>query len=108
MWARMTAPRSHAVTAASWAWAPGTRGRAVRGAVVRIDATTPDSFALYRAKVRGAWVMLRPPAFVWNNDGPPMAAADSERQRAAFRGLFGGGQRLDSAARARLTQFNTD
>src|SRR2546428_10205968 len=37
-----------------------------------------------------------------------MAAADSERQRAAFRGLFGGGQRLDSAARARLTQFSTD
>src|SRR5213078_4249101 len=55
---------------------------------------------------KGAWVMLRPPQFVWNNDGPPMTAADSERQRAAFRGFVGGGQRLDSATRARIMQFN--
>src|SRR5438094_7404200 len=52
--------------------------------------------------------MLRPPQFVWNNDGPAMTAADSERQRAAFRGFVGGGQRLDSATRARIMQFNTD
>jgi len=105
---RMTAPRGHDVAAASWAWAPGTNGKTVSGPVVRIDATTPESLDANKGKVKGAWVMLRPPSFVWNNDGPPMAAADSERQRAAFRGLFGGGQRLDSAARARLTQFNTD
>src|SRR2546426_2998155 len=28
--------------------------------------------------------------------------------RAGFRGFLGGGQRLDSAARARITQFNND
>jgi len=105
---RMTAPRLHDVAAASWAWAPGTSGKTVNGPVVRIDASTPESLDANKGKVKGAWVMLRAPSFVWNNDGPPMAAADSERQRAAFRGLFGGGQRLDSAARARLTQFNTD
>ncbi len=108
MWMRMTAPRLHDVAAASWAWAPGTSGKTVNGPVVRIDASTPESLDANKGKVKGAWVMLRAPSFVWNNDGPPMAAADSERQRAAFRGLFGGGQRLDSAARARLTQFNTD
>ena len=108
MWARMTAPRTHAVSAASWAWAPGTGGRAVRGAVVRIDATTPDSFALYRRKVRGAWVMLRPPAFVWNNDGPPMTAADSQRQRDFFRTVFGPFRDADSVTRARMQQFGND
>src|SRR2546430_11588114 len=57
-----------------------------------------------------SFVMLRAPSFVWNNDGPPMTAADTERMRAGFRGggFFGGGQRLDSAARARITQFNND
>src|SRR3989442_13240631 len=37
-----------------------------------------------------------------------MTAADTERMRAGFRGFLGGGQRLDSAARARITQFNND
>src|SRR3989442_9891325 len=37
-----------------------------------------------------------------------MKPADSERMRAAFRGFLGGGQRPDSVARARMTQFNTD
>src|SRR2546422_9875248 len=57
--ARMTAPRAHDVIAASWAWAPGTGGAAITGPVVRIDATTPDSFAVYRARVKKAWVMTR-------------------------------------------------
>src|SRR6058998_212918 len=108
MWMRLTAPRVHDVVAASWAWAPGTNGKTVSGPVVRIDASTPESLEANKARVKGAWVMLRPPAFVWNNDGPPMTPADSERLRAAFRGFLGGGQRPDSAARARLTQFNTD
>src|SRR5438445_9719809 len=108
MWMRLTAPRVHDVVAASWAWAPGTNGKTVSGPVVRIDASTPESLEAGKARVKGAWVMLRPPAFVWNNDGPPMTPADSERLRAAFRGFLGGGQRPDSAARARMTQFNTD
>ena len=108
MWMRLVAPRMHDVVAASWAWAPGTNGKTVSGPVVRIDASTAESIEANRARVKGAWVMLRPPQFVWNNDGPPMTAADSERQRAAFRGFVGGGQRLDSATRARIMQFNTD
>lgn len=108
MWARMTAPRAHPVTAASWAWSPGTGGRAVRGPVVRIDATGPDSFALYRGKVRGAWVMLRPPTPVWNTDGPPMTAADSQRQRDFFRTMFAPFRDADSTTRARMQQFGND
>src|SRR5205807_3372428 len=102
MWMRLVAPRTHDVVAASWAWAPGTNGKTASGPVVRIDASTAESIEANRARVKGAWVMLRPPQFVWNNDGPPMTAADSERQRAAFRGFVGGGQRLDSATRARI------
>ena len=78
---RMTAPRAHDVTAASWAWAPGTGGATVTGPVVRIDATTPDSFALYHGRVKRAWVMTRASSLVWNTDGPAMTAADSPRQR---------------------------
>ncbi len=108
MWMRMTAPRAHDIVAASWAWAPGTGGKTVSGPVVRINASTAESLEVYKAKVKGAFVMLRAPSFVWNNDGPPMTAADTERMRAGFRGFAGGGQRLDSAARARITQFNND
>ena len=109
MWVRMVAPRVHEVIGASWAWAPGTGGKTIRGPVVRIDATNADSLAAYRAKITGAFVMIDAPSFVWNNDGPEMTAADSARRRAQFGG--GGGnnaQRGDSAARAARQQFQTD
>ena len=61
---RMVAPRAHDVVAASWAWAPGTNGKTVRGPVVRIDASTPESLEANKAKVKGAWVMLRPSSIV--------------------------------------------
>jgi len=108
LWVRMTAPRTHDVIAASWAWAPGTNGRTIRGPVVRIDGSTPDSLAANLRAVRGAFVMLRPPAPAWNNDGPPMTAADSAKQREYFRGVFAPFQNADSATRARLQQFQTD
>jgi len=107
MWMRLVAPRAHDVLAASWAWAPGTGGKPVTGAVVRIDASTPESLDAYKAKIKGAWVMLRPAAMVWNNDGPAMSAADTQRMRAQFRGPQAGLPR-DSAARARQQQFNAD
>ncbi|HXI32688.1 MAG TPA: M20/M25/M40 family metallo-hydrolase [Gemmatimonadales bacterium] len=107
MWMRMTAPRAHDVVAASWAWAPGTGGKPASGPVVRIDASTPESLAANKGKVKGAWVMLRAASLVWNNDGPPMTAADSQRQRDFFRGFQQGAPR-DSAARARQQQFNAD
>src|SRR5437899_1348778 len=104
----MTAPRTHDVIAASWAWAPGTNGKTIRGSVVRIDGSTPDSLAANLRAVRGAFVMLRPPAPVWNNDGPPMTAADSAKQREYSRSVFAPFQNADSATRARLQQFQTD
>jgi len=105
---RMTAPRAHDVTAASWAWAPGTGGSVRTGPVVRIDATTPDSFAAYRGKVKGAWVMTRAPAPVWNGDGPAMTAADSQSQREYFRNVFTPFRDADSLTRARMQQFAND
>ncbi|HEY6809469.1 MAG TPA: M20/M25/M40 family metallo-hydrolase [Gemmatimonadales bacterium] len=108
MWARMTAPRAHDVVAASWAWAPGTNGRPATGPVVRIDASSAESLAANRAKVKGAWVMLRPPSMVWNNDGPAMTAEDSAKLRERFRAFQNAGQRPDSAERARRQQFATD
>ena len=106
--ARMTAPRDHDVTAASWAWAPGTGGVTRSGPVVRIDAGTPDSFALGRGRVKGAWVMTRPPSLVWNTDGPAMTAADSQRQRDFIRSVFTPFRDADSVTRARMQQFSND
>src|SRR5207244_11630170 len=101
-------PGAADVIAGGWAWAAGTNGRTIEGPVVRIDGSTPDSRAANLRAVRGAFVMLRPPAPVWNNDGPPMTAADSAKQREYFRGVFAPFQNADSATRARLQQFQTD
>src|SRR5207244_6286186 len=57
---------------------------------------------------KGAWVMSRPPSFVWNNDGVPMTAADSQRQRDFFRSVFAPARDADSATRARLQQLAND
>jgi hypothetical protein len=108
MWARLVAPRTHDLVAASWAWTVGTDGKTVRGPVVRIDASTPESLAANRARVKGAWVMLAGPTMVWNNDGPPMTAADSQRQRDFFRRAFGPVAGLDSVQRAARIQFQND
>src|SRR6266566_1623371 len=105
---RLTGSRPHEVTAASWAWAPGTGGATVTGPVVRIDASTPDSLAAHRRWVKGAWVMTRVPSLVWNNDGPPMTGADSARQREFIRTVFTPFRDADSATRARLQQFAND
>jgi hypothetical protein len=108
MWARLVAPRTHDVVVASWAWSPGTGGKPVRGPVVRIDASRPESLAANGARVKGAWVMLAPPTMAWNNDGPPMTAADSQRQRDFFRNLSAALAGLDSAQRAQRQQFQRD
>jgi carboxypeptidase Q len=76
---RLTAPFSRAITAHSWAWTEGTGGRTLAGPVVLADLTTPESLAVYRAKVRGAWVLPRAPYPVWNPDGLPMTPEDSAR-----------------------------
>jgi carboxypeptidase Q len=75
----LVAPYTRQLIGASWAWAPGTDGPET-GDVVYVDALTPAEYsARFASTVRGKWVMTRPPAFVWNPDGPPMMAQDSAR-----------------------------
>jgi hypothetical protein len=73
----LLAPHIQQLIGASWAWAPGTPGPET-GDVIYVSARTPAEYAAeFAATVRGKWVMIRAPAFVWNSDGPPMARADS-------------------------------
>lgn len=80
---RLDAPFSRQLTAHSWAWTVGTGGKMLTGPVVLVDVSSAESLAVYKPKVKGAWLMLRPPADIWNPDGPPMTAADSAAQREA-------------------------
>ena len=76
---RLTAPFQRAMTAHSWAWTAGTNGKTIAGPVVLTDLSTPESLAVYRDKVKGAWVLPRTPYPVWNPDGPEMTPEDSLR-----------------------------
>jgi hypothetical protein len=76
---RLVEPFRRAVTGHSWAWTAGTGGRTLAGPVVMTDLSSPDSFAVYKDRVRGAWVLPGPSAPVWNPDGPPPPAADTAR-----------------------------
>jgi carboxypeptidase Q len=76
---RLTDPFTRAVTAHSWAWTAGTGGKTLSGPVVLTDLSTPDSLAVYRGKVKGAWVLPKSAGPVWNPDGPDMTTTDSLR-----------------------------
>jgi carboxypeptidase Q len=76
---RLLQPFSRAITAHSWAWTEGTGGKSLAGPVVLTDLSTPESLAVYKSKVKGAWVLPRPPLPLWNPDGPEMTAQDSIR-----------------------------
>jgi hypothetical protein len=79
----LTAPFKRQISAHSWAWTAGTpKGAAVSGPVIRINGSA-DSLEAYLPKVKGAWLIMGDPAFVWNPDGPPMTAQDSAEMRAA-------------------------
>ncbi len=108
---RLVAPFPRAVMAWSWAWTAGTGGKTLGGPIVRVNAATPESLAVYREQMRGAWLMLSEPALVWNPDGPAMTAADSarrqadqERRRAAARATAD----TSRAAREARQQFGID
>ena len=81
---RLTSPYPRQVNAWSWAWTAGTDGKTAEGPVVRVDLSNADSLAKYRDKVRGAWLIQRDPANIWNPDGPAMTAKDSADRRAAM------------------------
>lgn len=109
---RIDAPYARNMTAQSWAWTAGTGGKTLTGPVVLVDVSTPESLAVYKDKIKGAWLMLRAPATIWNPDGPPMTAADSaaaqaerEARMAAFRATPGD---TSEAARQARRQFAVD
>jgi carboxypeptidase Q len=76
---RLSAPFDRAITGHSWAWTVGTGGKTRKGPVVLVDLSTRDSFAVYRDRVRGAWVLPRPSTPIWNPDAPPPSPEDSQR-----------------------------
>jgi hypothetical protein len=73
----LLAPHRQTLIAASWAWTPGTSGPET-GNVEMVDAASQDEFTRrYAGKLRGLWVMTRPPSWVHNFDFGPMTHADS-------------------------------
>jgi hypothetical protein len=108
--ARVLAPFQRNVTAHSWAWTAGTNGKALAGPVVLVNVSSPESLAVYKDRVRGAWLITGQPANVWNPDGPPMTASDSAAQRerqALFRAMQAT-QDTSAAAVARRRQYQAD
>jgi hypothetical protein len=79
---RLVQPYNRQVVAHSWAWTAGTNGKMVTGPVIRINGT-PDSLDVYLPQVKGKWLMLAEPAWVWNPDGPAMTPADSQDMKDA-------------------------
>ncbi len=110
---QIEAPFRRNLTAHSWAWTAGTGGKTLTGPVVLVDASTPESLAVYKDKIKGAWLMLRPAGRIWNPDGPPMTAADSAAAQAAREARHGGlprfpGRDTSEAGRQARRQFAVD
>jgi len=105
---RLIAPFSRALSAHSWAWTEGTGGKTLAGQVVLADLSTPESLAVNRGKVKGAWVLPRAAYPVWNPDGPEMTADDSTRraEQLRMRGLATAD--TSAAAVAARRQFTVD
>jgi hypothetical protein len=105
---RLTAPFTRAVTAHSWAWTEGTGGKTLSGPVVLTDISTPESLAVYRDKVKGAWVLPRAPFPSWNPDGPAMTPADSAELQAKIKARQSPFADTSAAAVAARRQFQVD
>lgn len=106
----LVAPFERPVIAFSWAWTAGTGGQVRTGPIVRVDINSPDDLAANRDRIRGSWLLLSEPSFVWNPDGPAMTAADSAERRAAVerrRAERAAGD-TSAAARQRARQFSLD
>ena len=74
---RLLLPHERWLSAASWAWSPGTGGPRA-GDVVYVDASTRADFdRRFAGKLRGSWVMLTSPYPRVNPDVP--TARDSAR-----------------------------
>lgn len=106
--ARLLSPFPRAVVAESWAWTAGNGGKAAAGPVVHVNVSSPESLAVYRPKMKGAWLLTSPPATIRNPDGPPMTAADSAEMRERFRNRVRPAGDTSAAAVARRRQFQVD
>ncbi|HEY8852325.1 MAG TPA: M28 family peptidase, partial [Gemmatimonadaceae bacterium] len=107
VFARLLAPFQRGMTAHSWAWTAGTDGKPEAGPVVLVNVSSPESLAVYKDHMKGAWLLTGGPATIFNPDGPPMTAADSAAMRARFnRARFP--QDTSAVAVARRRQFQTD
>jgi Zn-dependent M28 family amino/carboxypeptidase len=58
--ARILSPTEHPLTIASAAWAPSTKG-VMQGKVVYFDAKTPEDYAKFHGKLKGAIVITQEP-----------------------------------------------
>ncbi|HEV2083937.1 MAG TPA: M28 family peptidase, partial [Gemmatimonadales bacterium] len=105
---RLAAPFSREITTHSWAWTNGTGGKTLTGPVVLTDLSTPESLAVYRNKVKGAWVLPRAPLPTWNPDGPPMTAADSADLQAQIKFRMSPFADTSAAAVAARRQYQID
>jgi carboxypeptidase Q len=105
---RLEAPFSREITAHSWAWTQGTGGKTLSGPVVLTDLSSPESLAVYRTKVKGAWVLPRAPFPTWNPDGPPMTVADSADLQAQIKFRASPSADTSAAAVAARRQFQID
>jgi carboxypeptidase Q len=105
---RLLAPFARPITAHSWAWTEGTGGKALAGPVVMTDLSTPESLAVYRGKVKGAWVLTRAPYPIWNPDGPAMTAQDSLRLKEELKLRASPFADTSAAAVAARRQFQLD
>ena len=104
----LLSPFKRQMTAPSWAWTAGTAGP-VAGRVVMVNVSNADSLQANMAKVKGAWVMTREPADIWNPDGPAMTAADSAQRREEMMARRRAFTRDTSAAAiAKARQFRVD
>jgi carboxypeptidase Q len=107
VFARLLAPFQRGVTAHSWAWTAGTGGKPLAGPVVLVNVSAPESVAVYKDRMKGAWLIIGQPATIFNPDGPPMTASDSAALRARLT-AFRAPQDTSAAAIARRRQFQTD
>jgi len=105
---RLTAPFTREVTAHSWAWTEGTHGKTVSGPVVLTDLSTPESLAVYKSKVKGAWVLPRAPFPIWNPDGPEKTPEDSARLEAEIKQRNSAFADTTSLAVMRRRQYQLD
>jgi carboxypeptidase Q len=108
VFARLLAPFQRGVTAHSWAWTAGTEGKPLAGPVVLVNVSAPESLAVYKDRVKGAWLITGQPANIFNPDGPPMTASDSAALRARQSQFRAVQQDTSAAAVARRRQYQID